>query len=122
VHTHHLGDSVFVWRGDRLDSFAVCHCGQGTEAGNGTCYIKFAAVRPSPEAPEVFDRLLDACEAFASDRGLSRMEAGVNLGRHESYRKMIARGYRTDLQGVAMHRPNEEGYNRPDVFLVDDWR
>ncbi|WGV25732.1 hypothetical protein [Halotia branconii] len=23
---------------------------------------------------------------------------------------------------VAMHRPNEPAYNRPDVFALDDWR
>jgi hypothetical protein len=29
---------------------------------------------------------------------------------------------RTDIQGIAMQRDNEPGYNRPDVFLIDDWR
>jgi len=35
---------------------------------------------------------------------------------------VMARGFRTDLQGVVMDRPNEAGYNRPDVCLIDDWR
>jgi hypothetical protein len=35
---------------------------------------------------------------------------------------MLAHGLRTDIQGVAMHRHNEPGYNRPGVFLIDDWR
>jgi len=36
---------------------------------------------------------------------------------------MLARGYRSDLmQGIIMARPNEPGYNRPDVFVIDDWR
>jgi hypothetical protein len=26
------------------------------------------------------------------------------------------------LQGVGMHRPNEPGYSRPDVWAIDDWR
>jgi hypothetical protein len=25
-------------------------------------------------------------------------------------------------QGVAMQRPNAEGFNRPDVYVIDDWR
>ena|SRR4028118_28678 len=25
-------------------------------------------------------------------------------------------------QGVAMQKPNEPGYNRPDIFVLDDWR
>ncbi len=24
--------------------------------------------------------------------------------------------------GVAMHRPDESGYHRPDALVVDDWR
>jgi hypothetical protein len=47
---------------------------------------------------------------------------GVNTARHEAYQKMLAHGFRTDLHGVAMQRPNEPGYNRPGVYLIDDWR
>jgi hypothetical protein len=54
--------------------------------------------------------------------GLDRMEAGVNLNRSQAYRQMLARGFRTDIQGVAMHRPDLPAYNRADVLLVDDWR
>ena len=35
---------------------------------------------------------------------------------------MLTHGFRTDIQGVAMHRPNEPGYSRPGVYLIDDWR
>jgi len=35
---------------------------------------------------------------------------------------MITRGFRTDLVGVAMHKANDPGYCRPDVYLVDDCR
>jgi hypothetical protein len=35
---------------------------------------------------------------------------------------MLARGFRTDRLGVAMAKPNEPGYNRPGVYLIDDWR
>jgi hypothetical protein len=69
-----------------------------------------------------FGRLLDACEALARSRGLARLEAGVNLARHEAYRAMLARGFRTDIQGVAMHRHNESGYSRAGVHVIDDWR
>lgn len=102
--------------------FAVCHCGAGTEAGNAKCYIKFGAVRSGPTAEALFDRLLDTCEALAASKGMSRLEAGVNMARQGAYRKMLERGFRTDIQGVAMHRHNEPGYNRPDVYLIDGWR
>jgi hypothetical protein len=84
--------------------------------------VKFGAIRPGPRASEHFERLLDACEALAATQGVARLIAGMNIGRHEAYRQMIRRGFRTDLQGVAMQRGNEAGYNRPGVFLIDDWR
>ena len=42
--------------------------------------------------------------------------------RYEAYRTMVGRGFRTDLQGVAMHRENDAGYNRPGIYVLDDWR
>jgi len=122
VATQRLGDVVVLHRDSRLSGFAVCHCGLGTEAGSGTCYVKFGAVRPSHTAADDFDRLLTACEAFTVEQGASRLAAGVNTARHEAYSRLLARGFRTDMQGVAMHRPNQEGYNRPGVFVMDDWR
>jgi GNAT superfamily N-acetyltransferase len=117
-----LGDTVLLW-GDRgLDGLAVCHCGPGTEAGSGNCYVKCGAMGPTPTAEQDFDRLLKACEEMAAEKNLSRLVAGVNTARHEAYRRMLERGFRTDLQGVAMQRPNEPGYNRPGVYLIDDWR
>ncbi len=117
-----LGETILLWGGDSLDGFAVCHGGEGTEAGRNNCYIKFAAVRRGAGAERAFEHLLDGCEAFAAERGLERMEAGVNLSRGHAYRHMLRRGFRTDLQGVAMHKPDSPAYNRPDVFVLDDWR
>ena len=122
VQAQGLGETVLVGRGERLDGFAVCHCGPGTEAGGGTCFVKFGAARPGPGAGEAFERLLDACEGLAAARGLSRLVAGVNTGRREAYRRLLARGFRADLVGVAMERADEPGYNRADVYVMDDWR
>lgn len=117
-----LGDTVLLWDDQRLMGLAVCHCGPGTEAGSGTCYMKFGAVRPGAMAGQYFVRLLDACEEMAAKKGLLRLAAGVNTARHQAYRQMLERGFRTDLQGVAMQRHNQVGYNRPGVYLIDDWR
>jgi GNAT superfamily N-acetyltransferase len=122
IRSQNLGETLLLWGGDSLDAFAVCHCGEGTEAGKDSCFVKFAAVRPGPGADKAFERLLDECESLASDRGLRRLEAGVNLGRSKAYRRMLERGFRTDMQGVAMHRPASPAYNRPDVLVIDDWR
>jgi hypothetical protein len=48
--------------------------------------------------------------------------AGVNLARNEAYRQMVSRGFRATRHGVAMHRPNEAGYSRTGVYVLDDWR
>jgi hypothetical protein len=42
--------------------------------------------------------------------------------RHQAYRHMINRGFRTFLEGVAMLRPNEPGYDRGGFFVIDDLR
>ena len=40
----------------------------------------------------------------------------------EANGNLAKRGFRTDIQGVAMHRLDSPAYNRTDVFIVDDWR
>ncbi len=45
-----------------------------------------------------------------------------HMSRHEAYCIMVGRGFRTDQMGVAMQKANAIGFNRPGIFLVDDWR
>lgn len=122
VADQELGDTILLWDNSKLTGLAVCHGGAGTEAGSGVCYVKFGATRSGADAEQGFNRLLDALEEMASSQNLSRLAAGVNTARHEAYRQVLARGFRTDVLGVAMDRPNEAGYNRPGVYLIDDWR
>ena len=122
VHNLGLGETILLWDDRDLLGFAVCHCGPGTEAGNNKCYIKFGAVQQVSKAEEYFDQLLDACEELTVNRGMQTLEAGLNMARLQAYRKRRDRGFRSELQGVTMHRPNEPGYNRPDSYIIDDWR
>lgn len=117
-----LGDTVLLWENGKLVGLAVCHSGPGTEAGSDTCYIKFGAVRSGTKAEQNFNSLLKACEKMAAEKDLQKIVAGVNTGRHEAYQHLLSSGFRTELQGVAMERPNQPGYNRPGIFLIDDWR
>jgi GNAT superfamily N-acetyltransferase len=116
-----LGETVMVW-GDALEAFAVCHCGAGTEAGAGNCYIKFAAVRPGAGVADRFDRLLDACESMAAGRGLTRIEAGINFERLDAYQQLLRRGFVVERQALAMHLRGRRAYNRHDTFVLDDLR
>jgi len=136
VMKQRLGDIVLVWDVDnksdsnnkKLAAFGICHCGKETEAGSNKCYVKFAAVQPpsthddAPLAANTFERLLNASEAFASERGLSRLVAGVNTCRQRAYEKMLSYGFHYDMLGIAMQKGNDVGYNRPDVYIMDDWR
>lgn len=120
--THGIGDVVLVDDAHAPTGFALCHVGAGTEAGSGTCYVKFGAVTGGAEAPRYFERLLDACEAYAAEAGAQTLVAGVNLARDGAAAALRARGFRTVIQGVAMHRPNVPGYSHPDAWALDDWR
>lgn len=73
-------------------------------------------------AEDTFERLLSVCEAFASEQGLSRLVAGANTGRQHAYMKMLTNDFRIDMLGFAMQKGNDVGYNRPDVYIIDDWR
>jgi GNAT superfamily N-acetyltransferase len=132
VATQQLGDTVLVWdgasgasgaNGSKLAALAVCHTGPGSEAGTGVCYVKFAAVRPGSQAAADFSRLLTAIEAFASSKSLTKIIAGVNLARRGAFTELYSRGFRTELQGVAMETGSaSSGYNRNGVYVLDDWR
>lgn len=120
VADQRLGDTVLLMDGHDVAGFAVCHFGARTEAGSGRAYVKFAAVRPG--RAQDFAALIGRCEALAAAAGAERLVAGVNSGRRAAYRLLQELGFRADMNGVAMHRPDGPGYNRPDVFVLDDWR
>ncbi len=125
VDNQKLGDTILIKDAKNsmdLVGFAICHIGPDTEAGSGNCYIKFAAISPGYEAAEDFVKLLNECEQYANASNATRLVAGANTGRHKAYVAMMEQGFRTDMQGVAMHKPDEPGYNLPDVYLIDDWR
>jgi predicted N-acetyltransferase YhbS len=118
-----IGDTLLVRRDGTLEAMAVCHCGSGSEAGSGTCYVKFAAARPDGDAAARFERLLDACEAYAAASGLRRLVAGVNTGRLDAYRYLLAHGFRIELTGVSMRlHPERPHFDTPEHYVIDDLR
>lgn len=115
-------DTVLLHEGSRLDGFAVCHCGAGSEAEDGTCYVKFGLCRPGPQAQAHFARLLDGCDRVAATRGAWWLVAGANAARRRAYRAMLDAGFRPQIFGIAMHHDDDPGYNREDAWVIDDWR
>lgn len=122
VLAQRTGDTLLLWEGSRLEAFAICHCGPGSEAESGTCYVKFGLCRHGQRTEAVFRRLLHACQRFAGGRSVEWLIAGANTARHGAYRAMLASGFKPEILGVAMHQRNDPCYNREDVFLIDDWR
>ena len=122
VDSQQLGDTLLSFDGSAVSAFAVCQTGAGTEGGSGACYVKFAAVRPNAHVQTNFERLLQTCETYAASRKVMRLVAGVNMARHEAYRMMAGKGFRSDIIGVAMQKSNAAGFNRPGVYVLDDWR
>jgi GNAT superfamily N-acetyltransferase len=122
VDLQKLGDTVLLLDDRGVAGFAVCHCGAGSEAGSNVCYVKFGAVRPGTGAGERFEQLINLCEAFGASQQMLHLRAGINTSRDAAYLRMLDRGFRTESTGVAMHRPNDLGYSRSDVFVLDDWR
>ena len=118
-----LGDTVLLRHEGTLEGVAVCHSGAGSEAGGETCYVKFAAARPGEAAGARFERLLDACEAYAAESGLRRLVAGVNTGRLDAYRRLLARGFGTEQIGLSMRlRPDAPDFDTPAHHVLDDRR
>jgi hypothetical protein len=122
VDSQHLGDTLLLLDGSTVSAFAVCHAGPKTEAGSGACYIKFGAVRPGPAAQENFGLLLRTCESWAIAQKAEKLIAGVNMARHEAYRTMLGFGFKANLIGVALQKGNVQGFNRPGIYVIDDWR
>lgn len=117
-----LGETLLLESGGRLDALALCHVGPGSEASEGQVLVKFAAARGGKNAHRRFERLLAACEAYAALRGAAQLIAGTNTGRAEAYELMQRAGFRTLMNTIAMTRPGTDGYNRPEIFAIDDWR
>jgi hypothetical protein len=48
--------------------------------------------------------------------------AGVNSARRGAYQTLLDRGYRPQMIGVTMHRPDESAYHDAHAWVIDDWR
>jgi GNAT superfamily N-acetyltransferase len=117
VRSQRIGEVVLIEGRRTLDAFAVCMHGAGSEGGQKTCYVKFAAARSG----ERFERLLDAIDALALAQD-SEVEAGVSLACKDAFERLRAHGYRVVTNGVAMQKPHGDGFNRAAAYVLNDWR
>jgi hypothetical protein len=119
-----IGDVVLLGGGGKLEGFAVCQFGPGSEAEKRNCLVKFGMVRPGATAGSLFGQLVQAVESFVVARGLSRVSMGVNLVHQAAYRALAGRGYLPRQWHVSLHHRNAPAYQVPGdhLFVLDDWR
>ncbi|MDA0239004.1 MAG: GNAT family N-acetyltransferase [Proteobacteria bacterium] len=122
IEAHGFGDTVLVLERGEIVGFACCHHGAGSESGSAQVLVKFAAVRSGQDASRFFELLLDTCERFTAALKVNRVVAGTNTGRTQAYETMLAAGYRTWMNGIAMHKTGNACYDLPGRFVIDDWR
>jgi GNAT superfamily N-acetyltransferase len=122
VFERKLGVVLFTYDGETLADFAICHSGPGSEGMSDILFVKFGLVRPGPEAHDRFARLIRNCVGHASRNGLARVIMGTNTGRHDAYRTLLSHGFRSEFQGVRMHRPMVDIFDTPSAYALDDWR
>jgi len=124
VDSQKLGDTILLYdpSGNKLTGIAICHYGKGTEAGSNVCYIKFAAISTNNNSHSNFVRMLNSVESMALEKGIFKITAGSNMERHLAYKAMINYGFKSEFQGVSMHKGNKQGYNTPSTFIIYDCR
>ena len=122
ARSHGHGDTVFLTERSRVEAVALCEYGPKSPAGAGSCLVRFAAVRPHSDTEMRFGQLVTACGRLAADEGLERVVACVNASRPKPYRHLLSMGFRTQRNGVTMHRPNEDAYNETASYILDDLR
>ena len=64
----------------------------------------------------------NALEELAQGAGLQRVIAPVYTYYWRAYQGLLDRGYQIDLTMVRMKRGKIEDYEKPDDFVLDDWR
>eukprot|EP01084_Bolivina_argentea_P096633 173720_1 len=114
-------------KSDFIDGFSIVHYGAGSEAGSNKSYIKFASCRNA----KGFQVLLNVIELYSRKIGMKEICGGMNMGRDQAFDVMTKQcKYKyTPLIGVALERNSDmflnseyQGYNKSNVFIIDDWR
>ena len=118
LHKLSIGESLFIWDDTGLIGFAICHYGTGSEAAQDNCYVKLGAAKSAA----AFEQLIDQCEALTVTLRLSSLVFGVDTACIDAYRRIIARKFRIQSLSISMHKPNEAGYSRPDIYVIEDRR
>lgn len=115
-----IAETLLVYADGTLKAFAICPL-PPSNAAEKSVYAKFGIAK-SHGGTDDFDLLLRGLERYAQLIGASKIRASTNTARRICYQRMLLHGYQAEGYGIALIRPDTVAYNRPDVFVLDDWR
>ena len=122
VDNQHLGDTVLIW--DGAAACWICCLPRRSRNRSRQRELLYQIWRRAErsQCSTGISPIARCGREFGRARDAKTLSAGVNLARLDAYREMLEAGFRATSQGVAMEGNGAVGYNRPDVFLMDDWR
>ena len=122
VIDHGHGEVLALHEAGLLTGLAICHVGAASEGGSRNLFVKYGQVAADERSAERLTDLVHACAAVARDHGAERVVLGMVTSRHAAYRHLIDMGFRSEFQGVRMHRPWGELEDGESQWVIDDWR
>ena len=116
------GECLGIMGNNRLQAFAVCHYGAGSEGGSEQCFIKAAAVKPDADSSHWFSQLINGCESLAEAQQLPTLTLGVHTNRSAAYQNLLESGFSLFLQGISMVRLAADEQSSERHYVLGDWR
>jgi GNAT superfamily N-acetyltransferase len=116
------GEVVALHEEGFMTGLAICHVGASSEGGSRNVFVKYGQVAADERSSTRLADLVHVTAEIARDHGAERVVLGMVTSRHEAYRKLIEMGFRSEFQGVRMHRPWAELEDGAGQWIIDDWR
>ena len=124
--TGKFSETLFVLNKENsICALAVCHYGNGSEAGNKTLLIKFGM--GDPDMPGTDNLLLTACENLTVEKGMTTINAGIDASIEDERKILEENGFDIEcLAGVMMIKDltgnGDTSFNSDRHPAFYDWR
>ena len=119
-------ETLFVLNEEKsICGLAICHYGEGSEAGDKTLLIKFGM--GDPDMPGTDNLLLTACENLTVEKGMTTINAGIDASIEDERKILEENGFDIEcLAGVIMIKDltgnGDTSFNSDRHPAFYDWR
>ena len=119
-------ETLFVLNEEKsICGLAICHYGEGSEAGDKTLLIKFGM--GDPDMPGADNLLLTACENLTVEKGMTTINAGIDASIEDERKILEENGFDIEcLAGVIMIKDltgnGDTSFNSDRHPAFYDWR